>query len=177
MLIWGAYPAAVTAAAMLLAPRQVPAVSILLALAIVAPLGPAIWRFAFRPMGDASVLALLIIAMALHFVLIGLGLVFFGPEEATAPTLTDASFDLGIVSVSGQSVAVLLCCGALVIILRWFFGATIHGKVLRAAASDRLGARLIGVDAAASGALAFGTRIVHRRTRRRADRRDHAAIL
>ena len=156
VLIWGAYPAAVTAAALLLAPSRVPAVSILLALAIVAPLGPAIWRFAFRPRGDASVLALLIVAMALHFVLIGLGLVFFGPEEETAPTLTDASFDLGIVSISGQSVAVLLCCGALVVILRWFFGATIHGKVLRAAASDRLGARLIGVDAAASGALAFG---------------------
>jgi branched-chain amino acid transport system permease protein len=119
-------------------------------------MGPLIWRFAFQPIADASVLALLILAMALHFVLIGLGLVFFGPEEASAPTITDASFDVGDLTISGQSIAVLLCCSALVLGLRWFFGATIHGKVLRAAASDRLGARLVGIDAGASGAMAFG---------------------
>jgi branched-chain amino acid transport system permease protein len=156
VLTWGIYPLAVTAVAFFLAPLRIPAVSILLALAIVTPMGPLIWRFAFRPIADASVLALLILAMALHFVLIGLGLVFFGPEEASAPALTDTSFDLGILSVSGQSVAVLICCATLILGLRWFFGATIHGKVLRAAGSDRLGARLVGIDAAASGALAFG---------------------
>jgi branched-chain amino acid transport system permease protein len=146
----------VTAAAIWLAPRQLPALSILLALAIVTPMGPLIWRFAFRPVADASVLALLILAMALHFVLIGIGLVMFGPEEASVPALTDASFELGMLTVSGQSVAVLACCGALVVGLGWFFGATFHGKVLRAAASERLGARLVGIDAGATGALAFG---------------------
>jgi branched-chain amino acid transport system permease protein len=155
-LAWGVYPVAATVATVFLAPKQAPMISILLALAIVTPMGPLIWRFAFGPIANASVLALLILAMAVHFVLIGLGLVVFGPEEAGAPALTDAIFDLGIVTVSGQSVAVLLCCVALVLGLRWFFGATFHGKVLRAAASDRLGARLVGIDAGASGALAFG---------------------
>jgi branched-chain amino acid transport system permease protein len=155
-LAWGAYPLAVTLAVLALAPRQAPALSILLALAIVTPMGPLIWRFAFRPVAEGSVLALLIVAVALHFVLIGVGLVFFGPEQASVPALTDASFDLGALTVSGQSACVLLCCAALVAALRWFFGATIHGKALRAAASDRLGARLVGIDAGASGALAFG---------------------
>jgi branched-subunit amino acid ABC-type transport system permease component len=154
-LAWGVYPLALTGITLVLAPRQMPAISILLALAIVTPMGPLIWRFAFRPIADASVLALLILAMALHFVLIGLGLVFFGPEEGSAPTLTDASFEFGILNVSGQSLAVLVCCAALVLGLRWFFGATMHGKVLRAAASDRLGARLVGIDANVSGATAF----------------------
>ena len=154
-IAWGAYPFVLTLASRLLVPWQQPAVSILLALAIITPMGPLIWRFAFRPVADASVLALLIIAMALHFVLSGLGLVFFGPEEASAPTLTDASFDLGQLTVSGQSICVLASCAILVAGLRWFFGATIHGKALRAAASDRLGARLVGIDAGASGALAF----------------------
>lgn len=156
LLVWGVYPIVVTALAVWLAPLELPAVSIALALAIVTPMGPLIWRFAFRPIADASVLALLILAMALHFVLIGLGLVFFGPEEASAPPLTDANFDLGVVNVSGQSLVVLLCCIVLVLGLRWFFAATIHGKALRAAASDRLGARLVGIDARATGALAFG---------------------
>jgi branched-chain amino acid transport system permease protein len=156
VLAWGVYPIVVTGAALLLAPRQSAVISIVLALAIVTPMGPLIWRFAFRPIADASVLTLLILAMALHFALTGLGVVFFGPEEASAPALTDASFDLGELNVSGQSVAVLLCCAALVMGLRWFFGATIHGKALRATASDRLGARLVGIDARATGALAFG---------------------
>jgi branched-subunit amino acid ABC-type transport system permease component len=151
VVAWGAYPALV-----MLAPYRSALVSILLALAIVTPMGPLIWRFAFRPVGDAPVLTLLIVAMALHFVLTGIGLVLFGPEQASAPTITDASFDFGILSVSGQSLAVLICCALLVIGLSWFFGATIYGKVLRAAASDRLGARLVGIDASASGALAFG---------------------
>ncbi len=87
-----------------------PAVSILLALAIVTPLGPLIWRFAFRRWPMRRLLALLVLAMALHFVLIGIGLVLFGPEEATAPALTDASFEIGMLNISGQSIAVLLCC-------------------------------------------------------------------
>ncbi len=155
-LVWLLYPAAVTGLTLLLGPRRTPAVSLLLSLAIVTPLGPLIWRFAFRPVAEASVLALLIVAMALHFVLIGIGLVFFGPEEASVPTLSDASFDVGALTISGQSLWVVGSCAVLVACLRWFFGATIHGKALRAAASDRLGARLCGIDAAATGALAFG---------------------
>jgi branched-subunit amino acid ABC-type transport system permease component len=155
-LTWGIYPLAVTAAARWLAPYQVPAISIALTLAIVTPMGPLIWRFAFCPVAGASVLALLILAMALHFVLTGFGLVFFGPEEASAPAVTDASFEFGILNVSGQSLAILLCCSFLVSGLRWFFGATIHGRALRATASDRLGARLVGIDAGETGSLAFG---------------------
>jgi branched-chain amino acid transport system permease protein len=154
-LTWGIYPVVVTSATLLLARFEQPAISILLALAIVTPMGPLIWRFAFRPVADASVLALLIIAMALHFVLAGAGLVFFGPEEARAPSITEANFDLGPLNVSGQSLCVLASCIILVAGLRWFFGATIYGKALRATASDRLGARLVGIDAAATGALAF----------------------
>lgn len=155
LAMWALYPAVVTLAVLVLGPRRIPAVSLLLGIAIVTPFGPLIWRFAFRPVADASVLALLIVAMALHFVLIGLGLVFFGPEEASVPALTDASFDLGSLTVSGQSLCVLGACVVLVVGLRWFFGATIHGKALRATASDRLGARLCGIDGGGAGALAF----------------------
>src|SRR3954447_20418596 len=49
VLAWGVYPVAVTVATLIVGPRRMPAVSILLALAIVTPMGPLIWRFAFRP--------------------------------------------------------------------------------------------------------------------------------
>ncbi len=152
---WLAYPAAVTVAAWF-GPCASPWFAMVLGLAIVTPFGPLVWRLVFRPAADASVLAMLILAMALHFVLAGAGMVLFGPDGASTAALTDASFSLGPLTVSGQSVAVLGACTVLVAVLRWFFGATIEGKALRAAASDRLGARLVGIDQGRSGALAFG---------------------
>ena len=130
-------------------------VLMVLSILIVTALGPLLYRFAYEPLGEASMLALLIVSMALHFVLIGIALYAFGAEGVSTPTLTDASFTIGSADVSGQSLCVALVCMTLVAALRWFFVSTLFGKALRAAASDRLGARLIGVDHALSGRAAF----------------------
>jgi len=130
-------------------------VSMLLALTIVTALGPLLYRFAYEPLGESSMLALLIVSMALHFVLIGIALYCFGAEGVSTPALTDATFDAGPIEISGQSLCVGLVCLVMVGTLRWFFVRTLYGKALRAAASDRLGARLIGVDHALSGQTAF----------------------
>ena len=127
----------------------------LLSLIIVTALGPLLYRFAYEPLGEAPMLALLIVSMALHFVLIGIALYSFGAEGVSTPALTDASFDTGPIEVSGQSLCVGLVCLVMVGALRWFSIHTLYGKALRAAASDRLGARLIGVDHALSGRAAF----------------------
>src|SRR5829696_7611174 len=47
-----------------------------LALALVLPIAPLLDRIVFRPIADASVLLLLTVAVALHFALSGLGLLF-----------------------------------------------------------------------------------------------------
>ncbi len=154
LAFWLLFPAAVTAAT-LWGPRAAPLLAVPLGLAVVTPLGPLLWRFAFRPVSDAPVLTLLILAMALHFVLAGIGMVLFGADGATVAPLSGATLMLGPLAVSGQSLAILVVAAILVGALRWFFGATLAGKALRAAASDRLGARLVGIDAADSGARAF----------------------
>ena len=64
-------------------------VRIALALMLVVPIAPLLDRLVFRPVADASVLLLLIIAVALHFALAGLGLLFFGPEGVRTEPLTD----------------------------------------------------------------------------------------
>ncbi|WP_428537987.1 branched-chain amino acid ABC transporter permease [Rhodopila sp.] len=130
-------------------------VLMLLSLTIVTALGPLLYRFAYEPLGEAPMLPLLIVSMALHFVLIGIGLYCFGAEGVSTPPLTDASFDAGPIEISGQSLSVALVCLVMVGALRWFSVSTLLGKALRAAASDRLGARLIGVDHALSGRAAF----------------------
>jgi branched-chain amino acid transport system permease protein len=131
------------------------ALSMVLSLVVVTALGPLLYRFAYEPLGEATMLPLLIVSMALHFVLIGIALYCFGAEGVSTPALTEASFDTGPIEVSGQSLCVGLVCLVMVAALRWFFVRTLYGKALRAAASDRLGARLIGVDHALSGRAAF----------------------
>jgi branched-chain amino acid transport system permease protein len=150
------YPAVVTLACYAAA-RSQPwfGVMMLLSIAIVAPLGALVYRFAFQPVASGSVLMLLILSMAVHFVLLGLGLIFFGAEGSRTPALSDASFTVGAIDISGQSICVALCCIVLVAVLRWFSGHTIQGKALRAAASNPLGARLMGIGQAATGRQAF----------------------
>ncbi len=124
-------------------------------LLLIMPLGPLIYRLAFRPLADASVLTLLIVAVALHGVLVGLGLYFFGAEGSRTPAFSEARFDWGGLPVSGQSVVVVATTVALVLALFLFFERSIIGKALRATAMNRIGARLMGIPTALSGDLSF----------------------
>src|SRR5574344_241365 len=51
-----------------------------LTLLLVVPLGPMLYRLAYEPVAEHSVLTLLIVSIAVHYALVGLGLVFFGAE-------------------------------------------------------------------------------------------------
>lgn len=124
-------------------------------LAIVMPLGPLVYRLAFRPLADASVLMLLIVSVAMHGVLVGLGLLFFGAEGSRTPPFSSARFDWGGVAVSGQSLVVLGVALVLVLLLFGFFGRTMIGKALRATAINRVGARLMGIPTELSGDVSF----------------------
>lgn len=124
-------------------------------LAIVTPLGPMLYRLAFQPLANGSVLVLLIIAVAVHYVLTGLGLVFFGGEGLRARMFPDLQFQVGILNISGQSIGVVVTSLVLIVLLAVLFGRTIYGKALRATATNRVGARLVGISYQFSGRLSF----------------------
>ncbi len=124
-------------------------------LILITPMGPLLYRLAFRPLADATVLMLLIVSVALHGVLVGLGLLFFGAEGSRTPPFSEARFDLGGIPVSGQSLVVLGVTFALVVLLFLFFGRSMVGKALRATAINRVGARLMGIPTELSGDVSF----------------------
>ena len=128
---------------------------ILLTLAIVTALGPVLYRVAYQPLAEASVLVLLIVSVAAHFTMVGLGLWFFGAEGSRTPPFTTASLRLGSVTFSGQSLLVLLFSVTLIGALYLFFDRTLYGKALRATALNRVGARLVGVSPNLAGSLTF----------------------
>ena len=128
---------------------------IVLALALVVPLGPALYRIAYQRLAGASVLVLLIVSVAIHIVLVGIGLLFFGAEGSRTRAFSEARVELGATVVSVQSILVVLFSGALIFALYVFFGRTQYGKALRASAMNRVGARLVGIPTSLSGRLSF----------------------
>ncbi|MGE8331713.1 MAG: branched-chain amino acid ABC transporter permease, partial [Paraburkholderia nemoris] len=80
---------------------------IALTLLIVIPMGPFVYRLAYEPIAEATTLLLLIVAVAVHFAMVGLGLVMFGAEGSRTTAFSDATFNLGTLSISGQSLWVV----------------------------------------------------------------------
>jgi branched-chain amino acid transport system permease protein len=124
-------------------------------LLLVTPLGPLLYRLAYRPLADATVLMLLIVSVALHSVLVGLGLLFFGAEGSRTTPYSDLRFDVGGLTITGQSLVVVGVAFSLVLALFLFFGRSIVGKALRATAMNRVGARLMGIPTELSGDVSF----------------------
>jgi len=130
-------------------------VEALLTLAIVTPMAPYIYRLAFQPLAEASVLVLLIASIGVHLAMLGLGLVFFGPEGFRATGFSDARYAVGGLVIPGQAIWIVGTTLALMGGLYLFFDRTLSGKALRATAVNRLGAQLVGIATAVSGRLAF----------------------
>ena len=128
---------------------------VILTLFLVAPLGPMLYKSVFEPLSDASVLVLLILSVALHLSLMGLGLWMFGAEGGRSAPLLELRPSWGAYSMSGQSIFVIISSALVMVGFSLFFQYSMSGKALRATAINRLGARLMGINVKTSGQLAF----------------------
>jgi branched-chain amino acid transport system permease protein len=156
LALWLGVPLVIAWAVWYAAPHGLPlALQIVLTLAAVTALGPLIYRIVYQPIADASVLVLLIVSVAVHFALVGLGLWFFGAEGSRTPAFTGASFTAGGLTFSAQSLLVVLTSIVLIGALYLLFGRTLYGKALHATAVNRIGARLVGISPSFAGSLTF----------------------
>jgi len=128
---------------------------ILFTVVLILPLGPLLNRIVFWPIADASVLLLLIVSVALHFALVGMGLFFFGPEGVRTRGLVDFSAEIAGTVVSGETLLIIGSAAFFSLLLYLFFNFTLYGKALHATAMNRTGARLMGIRPQQSGTIAF----------------------
>lgn len=130
-------------------------VDALIAIGVISHLGLSTYRIVFQPAQKASMLVLLIMSVALHFVLNGIALFSFGAEGVRLDPMIDATFSWEGLTVQGQAIAILFTASILIAMLAVFFTKTLTGKILRAAAVSRLGCRLMGYRSANAGAITF----------------------
>lgn len=131
------------------------ALDVLLTALIVVPMGPLLYDLAFKPLANTSVLILFIAAIAVHFILVGIGLLCFGPGGVRTEVFSEHVFQWGSLTVSGQSLWVLGSCTAMILVLYMFFGRALYGKALTASAVNRAGARLVGISPDLAGRVSF----------------------
>lgn len=130
-------------------------VQVALTLLLITALGPLMYQVVYESLADASVLVLLIVSVGIHLAMTGLGLVFFGAEGFRTPAFWDSRWSFGAVTLSAQTVVVVLAALALLVALWLFSDRTLYGKALRATAVNRLGARLMGISTTLAGKLSF----------------------
>ncbi len=127
----------------------------LLTLALMVPLGPLMYRLFFQPLADAPALVLLIVSIAVHVAMVGVGLLLFGPEGARTEPFTDTVFRVGPMMLKSQTLWVIMVSVILIVTLFLLFERTLYGKALRATAVNRTGARLLGISPVFAGKATF----------------------
>ena len=151
-----AFPVLIAIIAVLTARSKLPLlVHALLAIVIVCATGPLLYRLVYEPIADASILVLLIVSVALHFVLVGLGLYFFGPVGARSAPLATGNFSIGAVPIPGQTFVILAVTIVLIAVLFFASRHTYYGKAMLAVAVNRTGARLMGISSSTAGRTSF----------------------
>ncbi|MBP5076570.1 branched-chain amino acid ABC transporter permease [Pseudomonas chlororaphis] len=149
------------AIALIIAMRNLPLATLpvafqaLLTLCLVVPLGPRLYRLFFQPIAGASALVLLIVSIAVHVAMVGIGLLVFGPEGARTTPFSQAGFEIGPVTLNSQTLWVLIMSVTLIFALFLFFGRSLYGKALQATAVNRTGARLMGISPDMAGKTTF----------------------
>lgn len=154
--IWTVYIGTVVGAMYSLPLATLPnMIQVLLALAVITPLGPQIYRLFFQPLVAAKPLVLLIVSIAVHVALVGVGLLIFGPNGAQTQAFSAATFEVGMLTVSSQTLFILFAFFLMIFVLWYFFGKTLYGKALRATAVNRVGAQLMGISPIFAGKITF----------------------
>jgi len=149
-------PGVVIMAAVWLGPLQPPMpVQILLAIALVAPIGPMTYTIVFQALADLSSRALFVAAVATNLIFEGFGLFFFHAEGFRVEPILRSGFAIDQVSVKGQAIIVLTTAMLFMLLLFCLSNYTLLGKALRATAINPLGARFVGVSTAIVGKIAF----------------------
>ena len=132
--------------------------SIIIAMLVCTILGVVIERVAYKPLRQASSLAVLITAIGVSYLLQNLALLIFGSNPyiftsvVSIPSIKLAGGDL---IISGETIAAVATSVVIVVVLSLFVNKTKPGRAMLAVSEDKGAAQLMGVNVNATIALTF----------------------
>ena len=135
-----------------------PALSIVLAVLVCTVLGIVIERLAYKPLRQASSLAVLITAIGMSWLLQNIALLIWGanPKSVTS-VISIPAIELfgGQLHVTGETIVTISANIIIMIALTLFTGKTKMGKAMRAVSEDKGAAELMGINVNATISMTF----------------------
>ena len=154
IIMIGSYVVFVTVSSMGLPP----VLGVLLAVAACTLLGVVIERVAYKPLRNASPLAVLITAIGVSYLLQNVALLIFGADTKSftsvvkIPALKLAG---GQLNITGDTIATILSCIVIMVCLMAFINRTRAGQAMLAVSEDKGAATLMGINVNGTIALTF----------------------
>ena len=154
IIMIGSYVVFVTVSSMGLPP----VLGVLLAVAACTLLGVVIERVAYKPLRNASPLAVLITAIGVSYLLQNVALLIFGADTKSftsvvkIPALKLAG---GQLNITGETIATILSCIVIMVCLMAFINRTRAGQAMLAVSEDKGAATLMGINVNGTIELTF----------------------
>ena len=135
-----------------------PVAGVLASIVVCTVLGVTIEKVAYRPLRDASPLAVLITAIGVSYLLQNVALLIFGSNArqfTSVVTLPPLKLAGGELSISSVTIVTILSCIVIMIALTLFINRTKVGQAMLAVSEDRGAATLMGINVNGTIAVTF----------------------
>ena len=131
--------------------------AILIAMAVCTLLGITIEGLAYRPLRQATSLAVLITAIGMSYLLQNTALMIWGANPKSFPTtfINGSSIRLGQLNISTAAIITILANVVIMVGLTLFTSRTKLGKAMRCVSEDRGAAELMGINVNRTISLTF----------------------
>ncbi len=135
-----------------------PVFGVLIAMVFCTVLGMLIERLAYKPLRQATSLAVLITAIGVSYFLQNIALLIFGSDTkqfSSVVSLPAVSFAGGELIISGETIVTIIVSVIIMVSLYIFVNKTKPGKAMLAVSEDKGAAQLMGINVNATIALTF----------------------
>ncbi len=134
-----------------------PLVSVLLAVVVCTALGIIIEGLAYKPLRQATSLAVLITAIGVSYLLQNGAQLLWGADTKTFTPIVSGSLSLagGRLNISYVSLLAMACCLVVMVCLTFFTNRTRMGKAMRACSEDKGAAQLMGINVNSTISMTF----------------------
>lgn len=135
-----------------------PVLGIIISVCVCTILGVTIERIAYKPLRQASKLAVLITAIGVSYLLQNVALLIYGANTksfTSVVTLAPLKLANGKISISGETIVTIISCIVIMVGLTVFIKYTKIGRAMVAVSEDKGAAQLMGVNVNSTIAITF----------------------